>query len=98
MGSWTPTPDVVDAVVAHMNGDHVDDNAVICRGVGGHPEATGARMVGLDREAAEFEAETPGGPVIVRIPFAEPLADRAQIRAEVARMFHDSVAMGVADD
>ena len=25
------TPDVVEAVMAHMNGDHADDCVVICR-------------------------------------------------------------------
>lgn len=84
------TPEIVDAVVAHMNGDHADDNAVICRGVGGHPEVETAVMTGLDERSIAFLAQTASGPIEVSIPFDEPLGDRPQIRDAVARMFHRS--------
>ncbi len=87
------TDDVVRAVAQHMNADHAADNVVICRGVGGHPGVQRAEMTGLDLDAVEFRGDTDSGPVVVRIPFAERLVDRAQIRAEVARMFHESVAL-----
>ncbi|WP_436794253.1 DUF2470 domain-containing protein [Actinospongicola halichondriae] len=87
------TDDVVRAVAHHMNTDHADDNAIICRGVGGQPDVLRAEMTGLDLAAIEFRAETDSGPVDLRIDFAERLVDRAQIRAEVARMFHESVAL-----
>ena len=39
LGRWATsfTPDVVEAVMAHMNGDHADDCVVICRVLGGRP-------------------------------------------------------------
>lgn len=87
------TDEVVAAVTAHMNGDHAEDNVVICRGVGGRPDVVAATMSGLDREAITFTvATTDGATDEVRIPFSAPLADRPQIRAEVARMYHESAA------
>ena len=87
------TPDVVEAVRRHLDDDHAEDNIAICRGVGGRPDATSARMRDLDRDAITFDAETPEGPVVVRVPFSRPLESRPDIRAEVARMYHDSVAL-----
>lgn len=84
------TPDVVRAVVDHMNGDHAEDNVVICRGLGGRREVESATMTGLDEDAIEFLAQTPSGPITVRIPFGEPLRDRPQVREAVARLFHRS--------
>ena len=86
------TADVVDAVLAHMNGDHPEDCAVICRALGDRPGTTEARMTGMDLEAIELLATDADGDHVVRIPFSEPLAERAQVRAEVARMYHESAA------
>lgn len=87
------TDDVVAAVTAHMNGDHAEDNVVICRGVGGRPDVETATMAGLDLDAVTFAVTTTdGGTDEVRIPFSSPLEERRQIREEVAQMFHDSAA------
>lgn len=86
------TTEVVAAVTAHMNGDHAADNVVICRVAGGRPHTLEATMSGLDATAIEFVAVGPCGTETVRIPFRESLADRAQIRAEVVRMYHESAA------
>ena len=86
------TDDVVAAVTAHMNGDHAADNVVICQVAGGRADTTAADLVGLDGDAVEFRTDGPTGEQLVRIPFSSTLADRAQIRAEVARMYHESAA------
>lgn len=91
-----PTPEVVAAVCAHMNGDHAEDCVVICRGLGGRPDTTAARMVGMDADTVELLAEGPGGTATVRVPFSSRLTARAQVRAEVARMYHESAkALGL---
>lgn len=87
------TPQVVEAVLGHMNTDHAADNAIICRGVGGAPEVTGAVCAAFDLDAVRFDAQTLDGPRVVTIAFSSPLADRAQVRAEFARMYHESAAM-----
>ena len=89
-------PEVVAQIADHMNGDHADDNVLIVRGLGGMPTATAARMSGLDAEAMEFAAVVDGIQVPVRIPFAERLTERRQVRAEAVRMYHDAcAALGV---
>jgi hypothetical protein len=87
---------VVDAVADHMNMDHPEDSLLIVRSLGARPEATGARVGGLDGEAIEFEAVIDGKPETVRVPWSESLTERAQIRVEVTRMYYDAcAALGV---
>lgn len=83
-------PEVVDAVVRHMNDDHAADCLVIVRAMGGPRHATAARMSGLDAQGATFDADVDGATVAVRIPWSTGVTDRASIRAEVVRMYHDA--------
>lgn len=86
-------PEVIAAIVAHMNGDHAEDNVVICRGAGGRPDVERAELVDLDQEALTFEVETTAGtrePLVV--PFRSPVTERAQVRVEVVRLFDESAA------
>jgi putative heme iron utilization protein len=88
--------EVVEQIAGHMNGDHADDNVLIVRALGGMPTATAARMSGLDADAMEFHAVVDGIEVPVRIPFAERLTERGQVRAEAVRMYHAACdALGV---
>jgi putative heme iron utilization protein len=82
--------EVVAAVVAHMNADHVEDSLVICRVFGDLPELTSAVMVGLDGDGADFEVDGPGGSGRVRVRWSEPISDRPRIREEIARLFHEA--------
>ncbi|MDT0327269.1 DUF2470 domain-containing protein [Nocardiopsis sp. DSM 44743] len=86
------SPEVVTAVTAHMNGDHPEDTLLICRALGGLPEATGARMTGLDGEGGDYAVTVDGTEHTVRIPWARPLTERAQIRVEVVRMYQEACA------
>ena len=84
--------EVVAAVCDHMNHDHPEDCLLIVQGLAGRTEATSARMVSFDRQAADFVAVTPVGELATRVPFSEPVHERAQIRAEVVRMYHEACA------
>lgn len=89
-------PDAVEAITKHMNGDHADDNVLICKGLGG-VDATRALNTGLDAEALIFTAIVDGEEVEVRIPWSAPLEDRGQVRREVVRMYNESCeALGVS--
>ncbi|MFC4561467.1 DUF2470 domain-containing protein [Nocardiopsis mangrovi] len=80
-----------------MNDDHADDTLLICRALGDRPDAVSARMTGLDGEGGDYVAVVGGAEVPVRIPWSEPLTERAQIRREVVRMYQESCRlMGVA--
>ncbi len=90
-------PEVVAAVCDHMNGDHPDDCRLIVAGLGGRRDVVTARMTGVDRDGAVFDAELKGGATAeVRVPFSAPVVERAQIRLEVVRMYHEACeALGV---
>lgn len=84
---------VVDAVLAHMNDDHTGDNLVIVRAFGA-PDATEARMIGLDGDAGLFAASTTDGEVRVRVPWpAGPITERAEIRREIVALFDEASAL-----
>lgn len=85
--------EVVAAVVAHMNGDHAEDSVAICRAFGGRPDATRAVMVGLDGTGADFDVDGPEGEARVRVPWGAPISERAEIRTEVARLYHEAVEL-----
>jgi putative heme iron utilization protein len=90
-------PDVVAAVMRHMNEDHGADSLVICQGLGGQPGASSALMSGMDADGIDFVAIVDGGEVTVRLPWSERLTERAQIRTEVTRIYHDArAALGLA--
>lgn len=87
---------VVAAVTGHMNDDHADDNLLIVRAFA-EPAATAARMIGLDTESGQWQLTTGGGEKIVRVPWLEPVADRASIRVAVVALYHAACErLGVA--
>lgn len=90
-------PEIEAAVVAHMNGDHADDNLLIVRSLGGLPGATAATMTGISPDGARFEGIVDGEAQAVTIPWSGPIADRGAIRIEVVRMYEEAcAALGVA--
>lgn len=86
------TPDVVAAIMRHMNGDHADDCRVIVRGLGGQPGASAAAMSGMDAGGMDFTATVDGVEVAARVPFTTTLTERRQVRAEAARMYREACA------
>ncbi|MCG5216959.1 DUF2470 domain-containing protein [Streptosporangium soli] len=87
------TPDVVEAIKRHMNDDHADDALLICRALGDRPAATAARTTGVDAEAIEFAVVVDGEEVPVRVPWGATLTERAQVRAEVVRLYREACAV-----
>jgi putative heme iron utilization protein len=86
------TPDVIEAIKRHMNGDHADDCRVIVQGLGGQPGATAATMSGMDVDGMDFLATVDGAPLPVRVPFTQRLTERRQVRGEAARMYREACA------
>lgn len=77
-------PAVVTAVLAHMNGDHHEDNLTIARAFG-HPEATASVMSDLDTEAGTWQVTDAAGAVHdLRVPWpGGRITERPEIRREV---------------
>jgi hypothetical protein len=84
--------DVVAAITRHMNGDHAEDNVVICRAFGSLEEVSSATNTGLDPGGMRFVAVTPKGDVEIVVPWAKPIVERSDVRAEVVRMYAEAAA------
>ena len=84
------TQEVVAAVMRHMNVDHADDSLLICRALGGQPHAVSAMMTGMDSDGIDFIGLVDGAQVPIRLPWRERLFERAQVRSEVTRMYHEA--------
>lgn len=80
------SPEVVAAVLHHMNDDHTEDSLVIVRAFA-QPSATAATMTGLDTEAGEWSADVDGETVSVRVPWLGPVVERADLRREVVALY-----------
>jgi hypothetical protein len=93
----TFSPQVVEAVLAHMNGDHTDDSLLIVRAFA-RPDALAATMSGLDEGAGVWTATTADGTEEVRVPWpAGRIGERAEIRREVVALYDAACArLGVA--
>lgn len=85
-------PAVLDAVVAHMNGDHADDNLLIARAFG-RPEATASEMIGLDADAGVWRVTDAAGTSELRVSWPDgPISERPEIRREVAALYREACA------
>jgi heme oxygenase len=89
-------PEVITQVKKHMNDDHGADCLVIVQALGGLPDATAAVMSGMDGVGIDFVATVDGRPVNVRVPWSYRLTERAQVRVEVTRMYHEAAALQTA--
>lgn len=87
----TFAPDIVLAVLAHMNGDHAHDNLLIARAFGS-PDAASAVMTALDENGGTFGYSTPAGDAEVTVPWTAPIRERAEIRREVVVLYDRACA------
>jgi len=87
----TFSPDVVTAVLAHMNGDHLDDSLLIARAFG-TVDAEAASMTDLDENGATFSYSVGGESRSVTVPWTAPIAERPEIRREVVVMYERACA------
>lgn len=82
--------EVVTAVTAHMNSDHLDDSLLIAKAFG-VPEATASEMVGLDEHAGIWRVTDGSGTRELRVDWpGAPLAERADIRRDVVVLYKEA--------
>lgn len=91
------SPDVIEAVVSHMNGDHPEDNLLIARAFG-RPGATASLMTGLDGEAGVWHVTDESGTSDLRVAWpGGPISERPEVRREVVALYKAAcAALGVA--
>lgn len=85
--TYEPDADAVAAIAAHMNDDHSDDCVVIARAYSGVDEITSASVIGVDGVGMDLAAHGASGHLTVRVPWSEPLPDRAAVRLEVVKAY-----------
>jgi len=82
----------VDAVLAHMNGDHPDDNVLIVRAFL-EPAAEAATMIALDGTGGEWTWTVDGTAAGGRVPWlAGTITERGEIRREVVALYDAACA------
>ena len=80
------SPDVIAAVLHHMNDDHTDDSLLIARAFGDR-DADTASMTDLDENGGTFVYTVAGESRELTVPWTAPIAERPQIRREVVLMY-----------
>lgn len=87
MPAHTFSPEIVDAVLRHMNTDHLSDNLVIVRAFA-DPTAEAAVMIGVDGDGGVWSVSSAAGEqTTARIEWASPVTERAGIRREVVALY-----------
>ncbi|MER3390668.1 MAG: DUF2470 domain-containing protein [Microcella sp.] len=87
-------PAVVAAVLAHMNGDHADDNLLIARAFGDRA-AVRARMVDVDGHAGHWVYALEEGPEPerpLRVEWSVAITERPEIRREIVILYDRACA------
>lgn len=81
------SPEVVAAVLHHMNDDHIEDNVLIVRAFADR-EVRDATMHDLDEHGGTWRYEFEGEQHELRIPWpGAPLTERAEIRRDVVALY-----------
>lgn len=78
--------EIVDAVLAHMNSDHNDDNLLIVRAFG-DPDATAATMTTLDHRGGTWSYALAGEERRLTLPWSADIGERHEIRREIVGLY-----------
>ncbi len=89
----TFSPDVVGAILRHMNGDHTVDNLLIARAFV-NPDASASTMIDLDGEGGRWEVTVDGiaSNAFVAWP-AGSITERAEVRREIVALYDAACAV-----
>lgn len=82
----TFSPDVVSAVLRHMNDDHRDDNLLIVRAFADRA-ADAATMVDLDEHEGRWSYSVEGEERRAAVPWSSTISERAEIRREIVALY-----------
>lgn len=93
--------DTVDAILAHMNADHRDDNVLIARAFAGR-DVVSAVMTDLDTRGGTWHYVASGGDASsdgdegetleLHIPWSTELTERPQVRREIVALYDAACA------
>ncbi|HTL40901.1 MAG TPA: DUF2470 domain-containing protein [Pseudolysinimonas sp.] len=81
------SPDVVDAVLEHMNGDHPGDNVLIVRAFAGR-DVDSAVMSDLDHRGGTWRYSSGGEELELHVPWSSgEIHERPEIRREIVVLY-----------
>jgi len=86
------TPEIVDAVLHHMNDEHNDDNLLIAQAFGS-TDAWAATMVGLDGGGGTWSYLIGDDEREVTVPWSVKITERAEIRREIVVLYDNACAI-----
>ena len=84
-------PDVVAAVLAHMNSDHNDDNLLIARAFA-TPDATAATMTTLDHRGGTWVYWVGQEQHELTVQWSAEIVERPEIRREIVHLYDRACA------
>jgi hypothetical protein len=83
----TFSPEIQTAVLAHMNGDHPEDNLLIVRAYADRA-ITAATMIAFDGIGGTWSVTTESGDSDVTVAWpGGPISERAEVRREVVALY-----------
>ena len=85
------SPEVVAAVLHHMNDDHTDDNLLIVRAFGGVEPDT-ATMTGLDHLGGTWLYSVGDVEAELNVPWSQQISERPEIRREIVVLYDAACA------
>lgn len=86
-------PDVVQAILRHMNGDHTDDNILIARAFV-DPSAEASVMTGYDADGGIWEVTMSGATRSATVAWPNgPIAERPDVRREIVALYDEACAV-----
>jgi hypothetical protein len=85
-------PDVVAAVLKHMNEDHPDDNLLIARAFGAR-DAWASTMIGLDGNGGSWAYLIGDDERELTVPWSTPITERPEIRREIVMLYDAACAV-----
>lgn len=83
----TFSPDVVEAVLEHMNGDHTDDNLLIVRAFADR-DAESATMIDVDGRGGRWRYTSGGRELEADVAWSTEISTRPEIRREIVVLYN----------
>jgi hypothetical protein len=81
--------ETIAAVLAHMNGEHPDDNLLIVRAFGA-PDAEAAELTSLDHRGGTWTYSAEGTRSELIVPWSRQIPERGEIRREVVSLYEQA--------
>lgn len=83
----TFSPEIQTAVLAHMNGDHPEDNLLIVRAYV-DASVTAATMTAFDGDGGTWSVTTASGESTATVAWPTgPISERAEVRREIVALY-----------